>query len=232
MKQPQAAKRRPGRRSVAESQDTRERLLATAERHFAEHGYAGTSIRDLGSALGVAGSSVLHHVGSKRKLYALVLRRISDSLSGVASEIADRDGADMMREFAERMMTWSDQNPEYVQIVVREMMENPGRLNEAHRWLLADFMEEALRLSERATASQTGDKVDAEMMLMLIVGSVTNFHVSLPTLMRLRGMVDAAEIKRRFINTLDRLIRAALSPQDDRRADALPAGSREPIDQS
>ena len=64
-----------------ESQETRERLLAVAQRLFAQHGYAGTSIRDLGSALGVASSSVLHHVGSKRKLYALVLSRISDSLS-------------------------------------------------------------------------------------------------------------------------------------------------------
>ena len=49
-----AAKRRPGRLSVAESQETRERLLAVAQRLFAQHGYAGTSIRDLGSALGVA----------------------------------------------------------------------------------------------------------------------------------------------------------------------------------
>jgi hypothetical protein len=45
------------------------------------------------------------------KLYALVLSRISDSLSGTASNIQAREGADMMREFAERMMTWSDQNP-------------------------------------------------------------------------------------------------------------------------
>jgi TetR/AcrR family transcriptional regulator len=219
MKRAKAAKRRPGRRSVAESQETRERLLAVAQRLFAQHGYAGTSIRDLGSALGVASSSVLHHVGSKRKLYALVLSRISDSLSGAASNIQAREGADMMREFAERMMTWSDQNPEYVQIVVREMMEIPDRLSEAHQWLLADFMQEALELSERATASRSASKVDAEMMLMLIIGAVTNFHVSLPTFMRLRGASDPLDMKQRFINTLDQLIRTTLAPQHGRRSD-------------
>src|ERR1017187_619273 len=83
MKRPEATKRQPGRRSAAESRDTRERLLAAAEKHFARYGYSGTSIRDLGSALGIASSSVLYHVGSKRKLYALVLQRISDSLSSV-----------------------------------------------------------------------------------------------------------------------------------------------------
>lgn len=205
-------KRRPGRRSVAESQDTRERLLAAAVRLFAQHGYAGTSIRALGSALSVSSSSVLHHGGSKRKLYALVLSRISDSLSGVASDITSHEGADMMCKFAERMMAWSDRNPEFLQIVQREMLEVPRRLGEAHQWPLADFVQEALELSKRATASLSADKVDAEMTLMVIIGAVTNFHVSLPTFMRLRGATDAVELKRRFIDTLDNLIRATLAP--------------------
>lgn len=208
----ESTKRRPGRRSVAESRDTRERLLAAAQRLFAQHGYAGTSIRDLGSALGVASSSVLHHGGSKRKLYALVLSRISGSLSGLASDIQARDGADIMCEFAERMMAWSERNPEFVQIVQREMMEIPRRLGEAHQWPLAGFVQEATELSERATASLSAHKIDAEMMLMVIIGAVTNFHVSLPTFMRLRGATDATETKRRFIDTLDMLIRATLAP--------------------
>lgn len=218
MKRVKATKRRPGRRSVAESLETRERLLAVAQQLFAQHGYAGTSIRDLGSALGVASSSVLHHVGSKRRLYALVLSRISDSLSGAASNIQTREGADMLREFVERMMAWADQNPEYIQIVVREMMEIPGRLSEAHHWLLADFMQEALELAEQATASRSASKVDAEMMLMLIIGAVTNFHVSLPTFMRLRGASDPLDMKQRFINTLDQLIRTNLSSPRRRRS--------------
>lgn len=210
MTQTESTKRRPGRRSVAESLDTRERLLAAAVRLFAQHGYAGTSIRDLGSALGVSSSSVLHHGGTKRKLYVLVLSRISDSLSGVASDIKSHDGADMMCEFAERLMAWSDRNPEFLQIVQREMMEVPRRLGEAHQWPLAGFVQEALELSKRATASLSEDKVDAEMTLMLIIGAVTNFHVSLPTFMRLRGVTDAIDMKRRFIDTLDNLIRATL----------------------
>ena len=47
---------------------------------------------------------------------------------------------------------------------------------------------------------------------MVIIGAVTNFHVSLPTFMRLRGATDAVDMKRRFIDTLDKLIRARLAP--------------------
>ena len=211
MKRPEAAKRQPGRRSAAESRDTRERLLAAAEKHFARYGYSGTSIRDLGSALGIASSSVLYHVGSKRKLYALVLQRISDSLSSVLRHIEDGSGADMMQQFAERLMSWSELHPYYVQIVVHEMMENPDRLGEVHRWLLAGFMQDALGLSARATARQNGNKVDADMVLMLILGAVTNFHISLPTFMALRGTVDRLELKRRFMDTLDQFLGMALS---------------------
>ncbi len=216
MKRPQAAKRQPGRRSAAESRDTRERLLAVAEKHFARRGYAGTSIRDLGSALGIASSSVLNHVGSKRKLYALVLQRISDSLCTVVQHVEDGGGAHMMRQFAEQLMSWSELNPDYVQILVHEMMENPDRLGEVHRWLLAPFMRDALGLSTRATARQTANKVDADMVLMLILGAVINFHISLPTFMVLRGTVDRLGLKRRFMDTLDQHRGAALSsPQED-----------------
>lgn len=211
MKRPEPAKRQPGRRSAAESRDTRERLLAAAEKHFARFGYSGTSIRDLGSALGIASSSVLYHVGSKRKLYALVLQRISDSLSSVLHHIDDGAGADMMQQFAERLMAWSELHANYVQILVHEMMENPDRLGEVHRWLLAGFMQDALSLSTRATARQNGNKVDADMVLMMILGAVINFHIALPTFMALRGKVDRPELRRRFMDTLDQFLRMALS---------------------
>lgn len=216
MKRQEAVKRQPGRRSMAESRDTRERLLAAAEKHFARHGYSGTSIRDLGAALGIAGSSVLYHVGSKRKLYALVLEKISGSLSNVLGHIEEGGGGEMMQQFAERVMSWSELHPDYVHILLREMMENPDRLGEVHRWLLAGFMRDALKLSARATARQTGNKVDADMVLMLVLGAVSYFHVSLPTFMVLRDSSDRLKLKRRFMDTVHQLLRAALptSQQD------------------
>ena len=51
----------PGRRS-------RDDVVRAAARLFAERGYHGTSMRDLGDTLGLVGSSLYAHIGSKNEL--------------------------------------------------------------------------------------------------------------------------------------------------------------------
>ncbi|MCZ7657782.1 MAG: TetR/AcrR family transcriptional regulator [Xanthobacteraceae bacterium] len=207
-------KRAPGRRSAEESRATRERLLVEAEKQFARHGYVGTSVRDLASALGIAGSSVLHHVGSKRKLYAAVLQRISDSVGAVLKHIDDGEPSGIVRRLAERLMIWSELHPDYVQILLREMMENPVRLNEAHRLQLADFLKEALALTAKAVRTRSRKRVDPDMLLMLVIGAVSYFQIALPTFVAVRGG-ETRVLKRRFIDTLDELIRSSLEALPD-----------------
>ena len=50
------------------SRRSREDVIRAAGRLFAERGYHGTSMRDLGDALGLHGSSLYAHVGSKNEL--------------------------------------------------------------------------------------------------------------------------------------------------------------------
>lgn len=203
-------KRAPGRRSAEESRLTRERLLLEAERHFARSGYAGTTVRELGAALGIAGSSVLHHVGSKRKLYAAVLERISSSAATVLEGIDRDDPVGALREFTRRFLVWSEAHPHYVEILLREMMENPARMSEVHRWLLAGFVRQAADLSAEAVGAQrTKQKhVDPDMLLMLLLGSVTYFQVSRRTFAAIRG--GEVQQRRRFVDTLDAMLQALL----------------------
>ena len=49
------------------------------------------------------------------------------------------------------------------------------------------------------------------MVLMLVLGAVINFHISLPTFMALRGTGDRLALKRRFQDTLDQFLSMALS---------------------
>jgi AcrR family transcriptional regulator len=203
-------KRMPGRRSAKESRLTQERLLLEAERHFARKGYAGTSMRDLGSALGIAASSVLHHVGSKRKLYAGVLQRISVSVATVLQHIDRSDPAEAMRQLAERFLIWSELHPDYVEIVLREMMENPARIEDVHRWQLADFLQQAVRFTSDAIDGDKTKGIDPDMLLLVLLGSVSYFHIALRTFSAIRGG-EARELKRRFIGTLESLLHASLA---------------------
>ncbi len=56
-------------------QATHERILDAAERLFAEHGFAATSLRRITGAAAVNLAAVNYHFGDKESLYAEVLRR-------------------------------------------------------------------------------------------------------------------------------------------------------------
>ena len=50
-----------------------ERIRAAARKHFAEHGYAGTSLREVAADAGITISTLIFHVGSKEQLLFDVL---------------------------------------------------------------------------------------------------------------------------------------------------------------
>jgi TetR/AcrR family transcriptional regulator, cholesterol catabolism regulator len=59
--------------SSAAPRNSREDVIRAAGRLFAERGYHGTSMRDLGAELGLFGSSIYSHVGSKQELLVEVV---------------------------------------------------------------------------------------------------------------------------------------------------------------
>lgn len=68
-------------------------VLAAAAELFAERGYAGTSIRDIGERVGLLGGSLYHYIRSKEALFVRIhddaLRaaenRIRDSIAGLSN---------------------------------------------------------------------------------------------------------------------------------------------------
>lgn len=78
--------RRRGRRGG--QADSRERILTTARRLFAEHGFEGTSLRQVGREAGVDPAMVHHFFRDKDELFALSVELPADPadvLAGVTS---------------------------------------------------------------------------------------------------------------------------------------------------
>lgn len=61
---------RPDGRRPRDARRTRERLLDVAGRHFAEHGYDGTSVRAVATEAGVAANLITRYFGGKAGLFA------------------------------------------------------------------------------------------------------------------------------------------------------------------
>lgn len=79
------------------SRKTKDDVIEAAGRLFAERGYHGTSMRDLGRELGVLGSSLYSHVEGKQQLLAEVVDRgatffqeAADAALAVEGSPADR----------------------------------------------------------------------------------------------------------------------------------------------
>lgn len=87
MTSPPVAARRRGRPGY-----DLESLLAISVAVFNERGYDGTSMEDLSRRLGIAKSSIYHHVESKEDLLRLALDRALDGLFSVASRSQVRGG--------------------------------------------------------------------------------------------------------------------------------------------
>jgi AcrR family transcriptional regulator len=68
----QAPRRRSGRPPQSDSEETRARILATASRFFALHGFADTPISAIATDAGVTPGTLYYYFGSKAGLYEAV----------------------------------------------------------------------------------------------------------------------------------------------------------------
>src|SRR6478609_4365885 len=89
---------RPTQRSQAKA-DRRAALLDAAAGLFAERGFNGVSIEDLGSAVGVSGPAVYRHFSSKQAVLEALLVGVSERLLSGGQEVeeAQADAAAALR---------------------------------------------------------------------------------------------------------------------------------------
>ncbi|WP_280239548.1 TetR/AcrR family transcriptional regulator, partial [Nocardia abscessus] len=86
-----APSRRRGRPPAAEStaSDTRERILRAAIDLFAEKGFHGTGVAEIGERADVQRGALYYHIGSKEELLWQILRDYIQRMLADAEQIAD-----------------------------------------------------------------------------------------------------------------------------------------------
>ncbi|AUW58917.1 TetR/AcrR family transcriptional regulator [Sphingobium sp. SCG-1] len=81
-------------RNSSKGADTRQVILNAAEVLFSEHGYNGTSLRDIANAANVRLSAAHYHFGNKHEIYRAAMERKLDLLQQTISDsFADADGS-------------------------------------------------------------------------------------------------------------------------------------------
>lgn len=127
---------------------TRGRILEVSLRLFAEHGYAGTSVRDIAEQLGITKAAVHYHFSAKEQIAVALLEPFFDRLSEAVESVPP--GAP--RELLLALRAVLEEHGPLLQVLTRDpsLAEASGDLHCA-----ADDM------AERSAARMAGPDADA-----------------------------------------------------------------------
>lgn len=134
----------PASQTRERSGATADRILRAADELFAEHGFAGVSVRDIAQHAGVNKALVFYHHGSKAQLFQQVLdgyyRRHAQALS-----VGFQEGGslrDRLHRVMDAYLDFLTDNHRYVQLVQKEIATGSEALPQIrkglsllHEWL-------------------------------------------------------------------------------------------------
>lgn len=178
----------------------REKILAVAERLFAESGFHGTSMRDVATEAGIPLANVVYHFTKKERLYGAVLAEIGEGLvrdfDGVLAEKGD--ALSRLDAVVRALVEWSRREPRQVKLLVRELLDNPGRVAKATKLPLAPVLVRLSELVEEGVRAGDFREVVPEAAALHLVGALSYFVAARPTLKRIVGAAREAKIEARY----------------------------------
>lgn len=200
-------------RPKTEDPEARAKILAAAERLFAERGLTGVAIRELAAEAGVNGAMIHYYFGNKDGLYDAVLE---NAASTVRSLIADATGGDASVE--QRLTSFVGAYAEYIlshpnlaRILSREMLSGGQRfMNLIQKYaptnygMLREAMSEGVRRGEMR-------KIDVDLAPVSLMGMILVFQLMKPFISFGLGNIQYDEqfIKRLSNHTIDLFLNGA-----------------------
>ena len=180
------------RSTKANAEQTRLQLLTEARCQFAARGFHGTSIASVATAVGVTKQTLLHHFGSKEQLFSEVLGALATRLAERVEQVrsSSRNPASQLETFL--LETLDADSLDQLQLVIRELLENQDRASTAGQWHLKNYLEALTELVKAVPGNDAMSHAEAFAFLYQLLGAVSYFRISRPTL---HGMYGARETK-------------------------------------
>ena len=189
----------------------RGKILRAAERLFGERGFHGASMRDVAALASVPLANVVYHFTTKERLYADVLESIAAPLTrGLAGALAGGDAAasaGAARSFPARLdavvlafLRWAADEPGQVKLLLRELLDNPGRVDKASKLPLSPVLEGFASFVRDGIRAGAFADVVPETAILHFVGALSYVVAAKPTVKRIVG----AERERRLAKAYQR----------------------------
>jgi AcrR family transcriptional regulator len=117
------------RRKNPPPQDTRAVLIQTAYRLFLQHGYHGTSMRDIAARAKLSVAAAYNHFKNKDALFVAVLRKYHpyNQILPALAEVEGDTVEEFLRQGARRMLAVLGQEPGFLRLMLIEIVEFDSR---------------------------------------------------------------------------------------------------------
>jgi AcrR family transcriptional regulator len=156
---------------------TRETILQAAIRQFADHGFTGTSLRDIGKVSGVNFQSIRYHYGSKEDLWEYVVAHLTREAlqAGIHHEqaIASLPPAEQLKAQVRALVAHQVANPDLMRVMIREAMRNSDRYRKLYPVYIAPFYELAEKFLKRMQKEKVIDpNIPIKSLVMIFRGAM------------------------------------------------------------
>ncbi|MDJ0866855.1 MAG: TetR family transcriptional regulator [Myxococcota bacterium] len=198
---------------------TADRILDAAEALFAQHGFAGTAVRDIAAAVGINAASLYNHFESKQALYEAVLERgiqpVLEALRGAAASELAPDWGDAI---IETVMAQLAERPHLPRLVQHEAVSGGEHLVRiARRWILPAFAEARTAVKQQPRGAAWDDD-DLPLLVSAWLNIIFGHFAMAPLLAELIGedplSPEMLERQTRFLKELGRRLSTRGDPPD------------------
>jgi len=189
----------------ADAQETRRRIQGEAARLFAEHGVAGTRVRDISTAAGVNVAMISHCFGGKDALYQACVEEVYGELDLLESTLsaAILDGADphtVLGQAVRMTFRLARRERHAVRLIMREVLDRGGQDPLRVQKVLLPFLDKASQLF-----GPTKDVASLRLSLQSVIFLIVRFALSPEEELQLVISGDEEPLQR----TEDHLVEAA-----------------------
>ena len=192
--------------------NTREKFIAVATTHFADRGFYGASVAQISADLNLSKQALLHHFGSKEKLYAEVLQAISDRLMKALADIAENQNINLglTETVFTNLFRVCRRDKLETQLLVRELLDNKQRATTANKWYLKEFLSKLSDLVKQDKRAESLDQSEIFLLNYQLLGAINYFLISENTLRQMLGKNELASYQGDFEKELIKLIQSRL----------------------
>jgi AcrR family transcriptional regulator len=175
-KEPAAA---PSRQRMS-AQDRRTAIVSTALALFAEHGFRGTTTRQIAAAVGVTEPVLYEHFATKGDLYHAII----DAKSQVGIEylreslspfIEREDDRGFFRKLGHIIVEFYDKDPAYIRLLMFSALEGHELADLYYQRQTKIYLEFVLGYIQRRIKSGAFRKTNAEIVARAFAGMVGNY---------------------------------------------------------